>query len=218
LWLLYGFLSLKNEENVPLKSTVISKKTRKNSFFWWPSWRSLTTKLAGSESGNQRYWSVDLDTYRNTGFNKAKQVPVSRQPGEWVARQIPHHVDGAIDRNIQRVRRVHSFPLPLVLVSIFGREQRLFFLFANGSVGSTANGRVRSSAKGRAGRASLVRNSANGRASRGHVVTAAANGDAPHWWPNIRSFTQQPTAQTSWHSEHLKIFSFISWMVKRTDS
>jgi hypothetical protein len=60
LWLLYD-LSLKNEENVPSKSTVISKKN-----FLLASWRSMT-KIAGSWAGagsvSQRYGSAYTGTY-----------------------------------------------------------------------------------------------------------------------------------------------------------
>ncbi len=57
LWLLYDFLSLKNDVNVP----VTSNKQKTN--FLLTSWRSL--KIEGSGSISQRYGSPDPDPYQN---------------------------------------------------------------------------------------------------------------------------------------------------------
>jgi len=66
-WLLYDFLFLKNDANVPSKSN----EPKKMDFF--ASWR-LLTKRAGSGSDSQRYGSADPDPYklsqiRNTGID-----------------------------------------------------------------------------------------------------------------------------------------------------
>ncbi len=62
LWLLYDFLSLKNDVNVP------SKSNKQKNIFLLTSWRSLT-KIAGSGSASgsisQGYGSADPDPYQN---------------------------------------------------------------------------------------------------------------------------------------------------------
>ncbi len=55
LWLFYGFLSLKNEVNIPSKSKKLKNVA---------SWRSMT-KIAGSGYLSQRHGSADLDPYQN---------------------------------------------------------------------------------------------------------------------------------------------------------
>ncbi len=54
LWLLYDFLSLKNDANVPSKRNK-HKNLELKKYFLLVSWRSLT-KRAGSESGSGSFW------------------------------------------------------------------------------------------------------------------------------------------------------------------
>ncbi len=63
LWLL-NLLSLKTDVNVPLVSTVISKKTWGKSYFLLATWKSLK-RSAGSGSVIQWYGSAYPDPYQN---------------------------------------------------------------------------------------------------------------------------------------------------------